>query len=867
MVRPLDPTVEAPRTDDAPPAAASSLGRRGSCMDHFHKRSNTSESLNPDQALAVGGAEPQPALASLGGAGCSSLDANLRLSPDQDSPDRDDAAELDTSVRRLSIDDDKKLLAGLGLPSTCAPEATDKAAPVRASPTNSCNLVWRRQQQDGGGWTTASDVGATSAAPSACASTSATTDSAAINSATRPAAAPTAAVAVDSASTGIATGPPTVLASSPTATAATFSGPVMATLPVGAIPATAGASGRSVSSILQAPMLVGPPPGLRRVPRRNATVLSAPGHMPQLCIDVSGMGAPPVRVPFMCIDTTGDGHADAMLADTDLDGRADALVLDTSGNGTPDTAIGCLCFDMNGDGVADVLLVDTTEDGHADTLIRIFCARAPTAVAQQPVPQPQLAQPAAPKLAQTAAPQIVQPAAPKLAQPAAPQLAQSAAPQLAQTAAPQLAQPAAPKLAQPAAPQLAQSAAPQRAQTAAPQMAQPAAPQRAQPPPPPPPAPPPPPPPPQLVRPPQPPSVPKQAVRSAQVARPAVRAHPPASHTTTAASASAAFGDPATLQQAAMRAAAPPPFAFQNCAPPFPCVGRQATYSGGALQPPFHSSKRTLGSSLMPQFDDDVFGSVTTATGGDSMQHFALPGMGGMGGMAGLPPHAGLPSFDFDPTGVYPDAANYLPGQKGKGKIDGNLLKHGWTPEEDETIVRMVEITGQKWSFIANALPGRTDDAVRNRYLRLQKKKHSSGEEKPHVTTADLSECQATKKGDMWTAEEDAKIMDGVRQNGFKWQMIASDLPGRSANAVRNRYLRCAPAHGVPGAEEGKALGAPIDMLSMPDSAAALLNEFNEELGGAGLGVFWDAAALYGEALESIQDEVGTGTSGFPRGH
>ena len=53
----------------------------------------------------------------------------------------------------------------------------------------------------------------------------------------------------------------------------------------------------------------------------------------------------------------------------------------------------------------------------------------------------------------------------------------------------------------------------------------------------------------------------------------------------------------------------------------------------------------------------------------------------------------------------------------------------------------------------------------------------------------------------------------------------------------------------------------------MPDSAAALLNEFNEELGGAGLGVFWDAAALYGEALESIQDEVGTGTSGFPRGH
>ena len=105
-------------------------------------------------------------------------------------------------------------------------------------------------------------------------------------------------------------------------------------------------------------------------------------------------------------------------------------------------------------------------------------------------------------------------------------------------------------------------------------------------------------------------------------------------------------------------------------------------------------------------------------------------------------------------------------------KADGsNLLKQGWTPEEDATIVRMVSLTGQKWSFIACALPGRTDDAVRNRYLRLQKRKSVGGTSaaaglvmasSPTVTSADLADCQATKKGDMWTAEEDAKIMDGV---------------------------------------------------------------------------------------------------------
>ena len=38
-----------------------------------------------------------------------------------------------------------------------------------------------------------------------------------------------------------------------------------------------------------------------------------------------------------------------------------------------------------------------------------------------------------------------------------------------------------------------------------------------------------------------------------------------------------------------------------------------------------------------------------------------------------------------------------------------------------------MQLTGQKWAVIAALLPGRTDDAVRNRYLRLQRKKHGDG--------------------------------------------------------------------------------------------------------------------------------------------
>jgi len=222
----------------------------------------------------------------------------------------------------------------------------------------------------------------------------------------------------------------------------------------------------------------------------------------------------------------------------------------------------------------------------------------------------------------------------------------------------------------------------------------------------------------------------------------------------------------------------------------------------------------------------------------------------------------------------------------GSGSGGAVLTKQGWTPEEDETIVRMVQLTGQKWSFIACALPGRTDDAVRNRYLRLQKKMHAAAacSNKPAVTSEDLAEVQATKKGDMWTVEEDARIIEGVQHHGFKWQQIAAMLPGRSANAVRNRYLRCSPqstqfgggspsappagscctsskalSGGAEGPKDHALRAAHEQPVAQPMCSAGDELVGTEMAGGSaqGLGhLFWDPAALYGEALESIRDDL-----------
>ena len=121
---------------------------------------------------------------------------------------------------------------------------------------------------------------------------------------------------------------------------------------------------------------------------------------------------------------------------------------------------------------------------------------------------------------------------------------------------------------------------------------------------------------------------------------------------------------------------------------------------------------------------------------------------------------------------------------------------------------------GQKWRLIACKLPGRSDDAVRNRWKRLS----SDAAEADGLAPPALS---PKRRGERvaWSKIEDATIVGAVEEHGLKWGLISAKLPGRTAHAIRNRFHRLQTMMGDSQRKQQLSM-APAPVVAMPSIVA-----------------------------------------------
>ena len=132
-----------------------------------------------------------------------------------------------------------------------------------------------------------------------------------------------------------------------------------------------------------------------------------------------------------------------------------------------------------------------------------------------------------------------------------------------------------------------------------------------------------------------------------------------------------------------------------------------------------------------------------------------------------------------------------------------------WTQQEDEQLINAVHQLGaKKWTDIAKFVPTRTSKQCRERWH--------------HRLDPEL-------KREPFEAWEDQVIIEKQAEIGNRWALIAHQLPGRSASAVKNRWYSGLRSHHPTHAQMDLTLAMQVPADTMPtlDDGGNIIGSMN----------------------------------------